>query len=134
MYAGSVDGNHDVGGLDDRVGLLALLQLQVIHGFVGDRSRHNRSADIDANMRRGLALLHLNNRSLQQISSTELLSIVRSGLESLADAPARSSGPFEQPIGLRFREAGGVDHLSRNGRRCHATNACYRCQKMEEVS
>jgi hypothetical protein len=43
----SIDRHHDVAGLDHRVGVLALGELQVFGGFVGDRRRDGLSADVD---------------------------------------------------------------------------------------
>ena len=49
----SVEADHYVGGLDDRVSLLALLELELVNRFIGDR-RGDRSAAayVDAHVRR----------------------------------------------------------------------------------
>jgi hypothetical protein len=48
----SVDANHHVGGLDDRIGGSADSKAEFIDGLVGDRRRDDRAvADVYTNMR-----------------------------------------------------------------------------------
>src|ERR1700679_4394009 len=62
---GSVHADHHVGRLDDRVGLLAFRQLQLVDRLIGDRRRHQRAAaDVDADMARGRPLGAVKDRSM----------------------------------------------------------------------
>src|SRR5262249_50812644 len=74
--------HHHVACLDHRIGLLSLRELELVNGFVGDRRGHRRAADVDAHMRGGLTLPHIDDRSLEQIARTELHRILLPGLES----------------------------------------------------
>jgi hypothetical protein len=58
--------------LDDRIGGLALCQLQLIGRFVGDRGRDDRTADVDENVGRRLAFLHIRNFPFENIARAEL--------------------------------------------------------------
>src|SRR5215510_16099081 len=70
--ARSIDRDHHVRGLDDRICRLAGRQLELVDRLVGDGRRHDRSSDVDANVRRGLALLHLDDLAFENVARTEL--------------------------------------------------------------
>src|SRR5262245_44534401 len=106
LTAVSVDPDHHAGGLDDRVGALAFLQLEVIDRLVGDRRRHHvAAAEIEPDVRRGLALLHLDDRALEDVARADLHGSLRAKLTSgmrlraaairphqLADRPELAAG------------------------------------------
>jgi hypothetical protein len=68
----SVDGNHNVGSLDDRVGGMALREAAIDDGLVGDRRRDDRAADIDPDMRRGSAFHHVDDGAFELVARAEL--------------------------------------------------------------
>src|SRR5260370_23491709 len=81
--------DHYVGGLDDRPGLIALLEGEIGHRLVGDRGRHDDAApDIDAHMRGRGALRHTDDLSLELIARAEPHDVL------LRSPPASSSVPF----------------------------------------
>jgi len=51
----SIDRHHDVAGLDHRVGVVTLGELQFLGGFVGDGRRDGLTADVDLDVRGGRA-------------------------------------------------------------------------------
>jgi hypothetical protein len=67
-----IDPDHDIARFDDRVHRHALRQFQLVRRLIGDRGRQRRSAYVDSNMGRGLALLYLGDRSLELIARTDL--------------------------------------------------------------
>src|SRR5262249_39647223 len=66
----SVDGDHHVGGLDDRISLLAALQLQLLHGCIGDRSRHHGTTDIDFDMGGGCPFGDIDDLAFEYVART----------------------------------------------------------------
>src|SRR5262249_50638398 len=99
----SVDRDHHVRGLDDRVGGLAACQLEVVDSFVGDGRRNDRAPDIDAHMRGRLPLLHLDDLALENVACAELhgnlLSPSMSGdYVELRNVLASLLGAFEQLV------------------------------------
>src|SRR5262245_31995093 len=68
----SVDRHHHVACLDDRIGVLALGELQFLGGLVGDRGRDGLSADVDPDVRRRGALLHVGDLALEDIARAQL--------------------------------------------------------------
>src|SRR5262249_39680072 len=68
----SVDGDHHVGRLDDGVRLLTRLKLELVDRFVGDRGCDDGPADIDADVRGRLALLHFDDLALDDVACAQL--------------------------------------------------------------
>src|SRR3954454_15005509 len=69
----SIDRNHDIGGLDHGGGGLAGRELELIHGFVGDRGGDDgAAAEVDANVSGRLTLLHLDDFALENVARAEL--------------------------------------------------------------
>src|SRR5262245_29947597 len=69
---GSIDPDHHVGRLDDRIGGLAFGELELVDGVVGNgRGDDYPATDVDADMCRGLALLDVDDRALERIACTE---------------------------------------------------------------
>src|SRR5215470_7142264 len=64
--------DHDVGGLDDGVGLVALVELQLIHRLVGDGRGDDGAVDVDLHVRRGGAPGDLDHASLQHVARAQL--------------------------------------------------------------
>src|SRR5262245_52457966 len=70
--ASSIRSDHHIGGLDDRVSLLARRKLQLIDSRIGDGGRDNSAADVDFDVRRRSPLRHFNDLSLEGIACTDL--------------------------------------------------------------
>src|ERR1700724_576023 len=71
--AASVDRDHHAGRLDDRISVLALLELELVDRLVGDRGRdHVAAADIEADMRGRLSLRHLDDLALEVVAGAGL--------------------------------------------------------------
>src|SRR5262245_1077643 len=68
----AVETNHDVGGLDDGIGLLAHLQAKLVDRLVGDRGCHDGAADVDAHVGGGLPLLDLDDLALEAVPGADL--------------------------------------------------------------
>ena len=68
----NVDPDHDVTCLDDRIDRHPFGQLELVHSLVGDRGSERRTADIDANMGRGLAFFCLDDGSLELVAGTQI--------------------------------------------------------------
>src|SRR3954447_15775402 len=69
----SVDRDDHIGGLDHGGGGLAGGELELVHGFVGDRSRDDgAAAEVDANVSGRLPFLHLDDLALENVARAEL--------------------------------------------------------------
>src|SRR5580700_12177520 len=67
-----VHSNHDVGGLHHDGDVALCLDTQLVDRLVGDRGGNDlASANIDADMRRGRALLHFDDGALDLIACTD---------------------------------------------------------------
>src|SRR6185369_11079055 len=68
----SVDGNHDVGSFHHDRRLAAGLDAEVVHRLIGDGGGDDlATSDIDADMGRGCALLHLDDGTLALVACTD---------------------------------------------------------------
>src|SRR5262245_65605460 len=64
--------DHHIRRLDDRPGVVALLEPELIHGCVGNgRGDDDALADIDLDVRRGRALGHVHNLALELVARAE---------------------------------------------------------------
>src|SRR5215470_17274897 len=69
----SVARHHHVRGLDDRVGIVADLQAELVDRFVGDRrGDHRPTRELDPHVGRGRALLHLDHLASEYVTRAEL--------------------------------------------------------------
>src|SRR5262249_25681879 len=66
------DRHHDVGRLDDGVGVLPLGELELLDGLVGDGRGDDLSADVNLHMRGRGTLGDLDNLALDDIAGAEL--------------------------------------------------------------
>src|SRR5262249_25031695 len=70
--AGLIAAHHDVGRIDDRIGLVAGRQSELLYGFIRDRRRNHRASwQFDSYMRRRCALLYLPDPAFEHITRTD---------------------------------------------------------------
>src|SRR5262245_41127679 len=64
--------HHDVGRLDDRVGLVALAQVELVDGLIGDRGGDDGAVDVDLDVGGGRAPGDLDHAALQHVARAQL--------------------------------------------------------------
>src|SRR5690349_951815 len=95
ILASVFDGDEHVRGLDDGDRRLALGELQLVDGLVGDGRGHHGIADIDADMRGGGTLDHLGDGALQLVACTDLHGEISWFLAPPSGRPALYSGKHD---------------------------------------
>jgi hypothetical protein len=68
----SVDANHHIARLDDRISALTASKLQLIRSFVGDLTRNNGATDVNCDVSGSGTLFYLDYFSLEFIAGAEL--------------------------------------------------------------
>src|SRR6185312_11770629 len=106
----SVDADHDVRRLDDGVGGLALFQLQLGDGFVGDRGRNGGAPGGEHDMRRGRALLDAGDTALDDVARAEFHGTLLLLAPTIATGGVRRQGraPRHLNPGARFPHISAV--------------------------
>src|SRR5262249_30279363 len=65
--------DHDVGRFDDRVRLVALVQLQLVHRLVGDRRRDDSAVDVDPHVCRRRAAHHFHHTAFNTLRALSFM-------------------------------------------------------------
>src|SRR4029077_6401816 len=109
----SIDRDHHIGGLDHGGGRLADRELELIHGFIGDRGGDDgAAAEVDANVSGRLPLLHLDDLALENVARAELhgdLPVALISVDvSLHVPPALTARRWPVEQGLEFGALGSI--------------------------
>src|SRR4026208_2527007 len=109
--APSVLADHDVGGLDDRVGRIPDLEPERFHRLVRDRGEdHGAAADVDLDVRGGRTLRDFEDLALEDVAGA----LARGGL-LCPPATFRPRPPDSAGTGRRRLEAEPAQHGSAPG-------------------
>ncbi len=63
----SVNSDHDLGRLYNRLGLAPDLQVEIVNGLVCDRGGYGRAADVERHVRSGRAFFNVLDRPFQTV-------------------------------------------------------------------